>query len=296
MVAGLVAPDGSIRRRSRGSTPAAEGPDAVLDAAAELVRRCDPGEDRDGVGIGATGVIDPHTGRVLAATAAMPGWAGTDLGAGMKARLGGGPVVVVNDVHAFALGEWRVGAGRGYDSLLAVTLGTGVGGAVVADGRLLMGRRAAAGHIGHLSVPAAAGVPCPCGAVGHLEAVAGAPRVLRQAHLAGVSCVDLRELMDQAREGREPASGVVEAYACSVGTAIADAAATVAPDVVVLGGGVSQAGAVLLDRVVTAFHTRALPLLADIPILPSRLGADAILIGAVAATEHLDESGHDDRG
>lgn len=295
MTAGLVAPDRTIRHREDCSTPAAAGPDAVLDAAAELVRRCDPEAGRDGVGIGATGVIDPHTGRVLAATSAMPGWEGTDLIAGLRARLGPVPVQVVNDVHAFALGEWSLGAGRDHGSLLAVTLGTGVGGAFVIDGRLLLGRHAAAGHIGHLSVPQAAGVPCPCGSVGHLEAVAGAPRLMQQARTAGVSCAGLPELMEQAGQGRQPASEVVTCYASAVGTAIADVVATLAPDVVVLGGGVSRAGRLVLDQVAAAFRERVLPLLADVPVLTSTLGEDAVLVGAVLAEEHLDGHEHPDR-
>lgn len=283
MTAALIWTDGTIRQRCSGPTAAGEGPSAVLDAAAELVLRCDTERSRDAVGIGATGVIDPASGVVLAATSAMPGWEGTDLVGQLQARLGPGPVRAVNDVHAFALGELRLGRGLGYDSMLAITLGTGVGGAVVVDGRLLLGRHAAAGHIGHVSVPLAAGLRCPCGAVGHLEAVAGASRLLARARLAGADYTDLPDLMDQARQGRHPAASLVADYATAVGTALADAAALTAPEIVVVGGGVARAGEVVLTPLVAAFRHHALPLLADIPVVASTLQEDAIVLGAALA-------------
>ena len=129
------------------------------------------------IGVGAAGVIDPATGTVVSATDSLPGWAGTDLVAELTARTGL-PIRVVNDVHAHALGEAAAGASRSTRSSLLVAAGTGIGGGFITDGHLLTGRNSAAGHIGHVPSAAAAGLPCPCGGTGHVEAIASGPAIL----------------------------------------------------------------------------------------------------------------------
>ena len=129
------------------------------------------------IGIGAAGVIDPVTGTVVSATESLPGWAGTDLVAELTARTGL-PVRVVNDVHAHALGEAAAGASRDSRSSLLVAAGTGIGGGFITKGHLLTGRNSAAGHIGHVPSAAAAGLACPCGGTGHVEAIASGPAIL----------------------------------------------------------------------------------------------------------------------
>ncbi len=129
------------------------------------------------IGIGAAGVIDPVTGTVVSATESLPGWAGTDVVSELSARTDL-PVRVVNDVHAHALGEAAAGASRGTRSSLLVAAGTGIGGGFITDGHLLTGRNSAAGHIGHVPSAAAAGLDCPCGGTGHVEAIASGPAIL----------------------------------------------------------------------------------------------------------------------
>src|SRR5699024_8969971 len=141
------------------------------------------GAGRDGavsdwrIGVGAAGVIDPVAGTVVSATESLTGWAGTRLVDELEARTRL-RVRAVNDVHAHALGEAAAGASHGTDSSLLVAAGTGIGGGIIWDGRLLTGRNSAAGHIGHLPSPAAADLPCPCGGTGHVEAIASGPAIL----------------------------------------------------------------------------------------------------------------------
>ena len=154
--AALVAPDGTLGVRVEAPTPAAEGPDAVLDVVAGLVARVAGDSPIGGVGIGTAGIVDA-AGRVVSATETFAGWVGTDLVAGVGARLPARvPIRVYNDVDAHLLGEAWLGAGCGHSSVLMVAVGTGVGGALLIDGRLVRGAHGAAGDAhGQLSaVPA----------------------------------------------------------------------------------------------------------------------------------------------
>ena len=167
------------------------------------------------LGIGAAGVIDPATGTVVSATDSLPGWAGTDLVSELSARTGLA-VRAVNDVHAHALGESVAGASRGSASSLLVAAGTGIGGGFITDGHLLTGRNSAAGHIGHVPSAAAAGLDCPCGGTGHVEAIASGPAIL----------ATYRRLV---AESPEPAPGSTELAAPEQSPESASAAPSVSP-------------------------------------------------------------------
>src|SRR5699024_9085954 len=206
--------DGALGHVRTVPTPASAGAQAILDTIAEATaavitetesgRGAGDGTDREAeadhgghpaatdagrgpgsgvavsewrIGVGAAGVIDPVAGTVVSATDSLSGWAGTHLVAELEARTQL-RVRAVNDVHAHALGEAWSGASRGTDSSLLVAAGTGIGGGILWDRRLVTGRNSAAGHIGHLPAPAAAGLPCPCGATGHREAIASGPAIL----------------------------------------------------------------------------------------------------------------------
>jgi len=203
-------PDADADGRLVVPTPAREGATAVLAAAAGLGRRVltlaaegrhvdpDGSPGTDGVcavGVGSAGVVDPRTGYVTHATDALPGWAGTDL-AGELTRALALPAYALNDVHAHALGEARFGAGRGAASMLLVAVGTGIGGGYVQDGRPVFGTHAGAGNVGHIGVPEAEGLICPCGRTGHLEGLASGPGTLGAFRRAG----------GQADTGREVAA------------------------------------------------------------------------------------------
>ena len=134
-----------------------------------------------GVGISSAGVVNPRTGDITFANELMPGWGGTALATEVT-KATGLACRVLNDVHAHALGEARWGGGRGKASCLVAAVGTGIGGAFVEHGHIMLGAHDEAGHIGHVCCPAAAGVPCSCGATGHLEAHRGRPGYHRRVH------------------------------------------------------------------------------------------------------------------
>lgn len=269
-------------------TPAEAGAAAVLDALAETVnhvRRSAPGGDGAPrlLGLGSAGVIDPVGGRVLSATDALPGWAGTELCAELSERTGL-PCRAVNDVHAHCLGEVTAGAAAGARDAILVAAGTGIGAGIISNGRLVTGRSSAAGHLGHLPAPAAEGLHCPCGATGHLEAIASGPAVLEEYRRQGgrAASSSTAELADEARSGDSTARAAFETAARALGSALGGVANLLSPEVIVLGGGLSGAGDLWWPHVRESFERELIPALRGLPLVEAALSADAALIGAAS--------------
>lgn len=284
--AGLVAGH-TVSRVHTAATPASEGARAVLDRVAGLITAIASAAARGGnparaVGVGSAGVIAPGSGVVLSATDALPGWAGTRLADELTRRTDLA-VRAVNDVHAHALGEAAAGAARGTRDCLLVAAGTGIGGGIIANGRPVTGRHAAAGHIGHLPTAAARGLPCPCGATGHLEAIASGPAVLAAYRRAGgAAAASTRDLAGTARGG-DPVA--VEAFARAgraLGRALGGLANVLSPEVIVLGGGLAGAGDLWWPHVREAFESEMIPAVRGVPLRTALLGQDAALVGAAS--------------
>ncbi|WP_274385973.1 ROK family protein [Streptosporangium sp. KLBMP 9127] len=196
--AGVVTLDGRLLHSAHLPTPAASGAAAVLSqavrlAAAEAAWAGEAGLRPVACGVGSAGTVDAR-GEVSHATTALPGWRGTPLRAAFTAALDL-PVRVLNDVHAWALGEARLGAALHSRTALVVTVGTGIGGALVVDGELVPGRTGTAGALGHLPVPAPGPARrCPCGRTGHLEAYASGPAILARHRELGGAGEDLADV------------------------------------------------------------------------------------------------------
>lgn len=277
-------------------TPAHEGPGAMLDAIASLVRRAAgpdgaaAGAEVVGVGIGTAGVVDVDSGRIVSSTGAITGWAGTDVAGGVAERLGdrpgpgagGLPIHVENDVDAYAAGEAWLGAGRGAASVLVAAVGTGVGGALVLDGRARRGGHHVAGEIGHIPVADALGERCTCGRPGHLEAVAAGPQIHRRYLALGGSAQaqDARAVEQRAAAGDPLALRVYRDSATALGRALAGAATLVDPDLIIISGGLARAGDLWWQPLRRTFAQEVIEPLADVRIVPAALGATAPIIGA----------------
>ena len=292
-LAALVDDSGRTTGAFEVPTPAADGPAAILDTAIRLAGRALaalPAGARpiDAIGIGSAGVIDSETGTVLSATTSLTGWAGTDIRVAFQRafpRLG---VTVVNDVQAFTWAETVHGAAAGSTLVLGVMVGTGIGGGLVIDGRLHNGAHSAAGHLGHIVVAGAEGLPCPCGQSGHLESIASGSAMTQAYNLARVSADgsadgsadDLRAVADAAARGDALARGILEAGAEAVGCAIGSVANLIDPELIVIGGGVTGLGAGWLDRVRRAAARTTIPVIGTLRIESGLLGAAAVNIGA----------------
>lgn len=273
--AALVDRGGQVLERREVPTPARSGPGAVLDAAARLATDLLGAADGP-VGVGTAGTVDPATGGIRYATDSLPGWTGTPVADALAARLGR-PVRVTNDVSAAALGECWAGAGRDRAQVLLVAVGTGLGGAVVRNGRVEAGARGAAGEVGHLPAPGAERLRCGCGRYGHLEAIASGSGLAAAYSIETGTRVTGRTVADRAAAGDGVAQGVVERAGSVLGAALAGLVALLDPEAVLVAGG--AAGALL--PAASAAYSAELPAgWADVPLLPATLGADAVVVGA----------------
>lgn len=281
--AGLVS-EGRVLRRESVPTPAAEGADATMEALAGLVKRLDARPA--GLGLSIPGEVDAD-GRCVRLPN-VPGFEGRPLAAELSGRLGC-PVRVENDATAAALGEQRHGAGRRHASFLLLTLGTGVGGGLVLDGRLRRGARGFAGEVGHVLIDSGERAwPCGCGRRGCLESRAGSAGLLRA--WAEARRAEGREpepeaspalAAEAARAGEEAARRAWESWGRALGTALATLQAVLDLDAVVLTGGLAPSWELGERALREELSARAYaPALAAVPIELSELGGDAGLIGA----------------
>lgn len=211
-------------------------------------------EEIIGVGIGAPGPID---GRGTVYNAVNLGWGTFSIKNELQSLLNI-PVEAGNDANVAALGEMWKGGGQGHSSLVAVTLGTGVGGGIIADGRILSGATGAAGEIGHIHVMDGETERCNCGNYGCLEQYTSATGIVRLAKrrlakddkpstLRNHQEISAQTVFDAVKEGDELAVEVAEQFGEILGKALADIAGVVNPEIFVIGGGVSKAGPILLD-------------------------------------------------
>ena len=259
--------DGAVVERAE--TRTGSGVDAVLDRMAELARSVEP---FDSIGVALPGLFDDEGVALL--LPALPDFAGHPVLASLEQRLGR-RVRLINDGHAFALAESRLGAGRGAGNVMCVVWGTGIGGGLVLDGRLHLGPHDRAGEFGHHTV-VEDGPRCECGNRGCLELYAGA-----RAIAAAAGAASFENVVAAAANGDERARSALRRAAELTGLAIANVVIFLCPDRVVVGGGVAQAGAFVLEplRASVADRARVAPL-DEIVIAPAELGAHAGAIGA----------------
>ncbi len=289
IAAALLGADGTVLARHSRSTPARDGAAAVLDALAAASAEVDPGKTASHLGIAAAGVVDPRTGMVTSATDSIHGWAGTALGTGLADRTGYA-VACDNDVRATAGPELAAlnAEQRDLGSLLFAAIGTGVGGAIAVDGRMLHGASGIAGHLGHLPSPDAAGLPCTCGSTGHLEVIASGPGIAAHyERLTGAPVDRLETVAVRAAQGDPAAVSAITTGAAAVGHVLGGLANAFGPDRVVVGGGVPRIGPLYEDALRAAFVSELMePLRGLVPRAPL-LGHDAAVLGAAALTTTL---------
>jgi len=241
-----------------------------------------------GVGVGLPGIVEIGKGRVRNAPN-VPVLDGLRVGEELEAR-SGRAAFAENDANAAALAESWLGAGRGADHVLYVTLGTGVGGGLVFDGRIWTGRNGYAGEIGHIQVDPK-GAPCGCGSWGCLETIAGIPGWGRQAQsrldggressLRGKPLLDPEVIVEAARGEDEVALEVVDEASRAVGVGVAAVLNLLNIDRVVIGGGVANAGFFLLERIAEESRRRTFAhVFADVTFRLAELGGDAGVVGA----------------
>lgn len=295
--AGVVAEDGTVLLTDQIPTLNRDGGEAILDATAVLIRSlveqaAAQGATVDAVGVGSAGVINAAEGTVISATDAILGWSGTQITAGLTQRLGL-PAAVVNDVHAHALGEAWHGAGEGAATALMVAFGTGVGGSFVVDGKPLLGHHFVGGHVGHFASPLAVHrgtpLPCSCGHAGHVEAIASGPAIhaayLREGGSAALP--DTKAVFESARAGDDLALSVIARAASAAGQAVGGLINILDPAIIVVSGGLADAGDLWWSAMDRALRAELLAPLADVRVVRASLGNTAAIVGAASLVLEL---------
>ncbi|MDR0330655.1 MAG: ROK family protein [Chitinispirillales bacterium] len=268
----------------------------ILSLIGELIEKSGaPASSFVGVGIGTPGFVDGD-GTILGGAENLPGWKGTQVYSPVTERFGL-PAAAANDVTAVALAELMFGAGRGVKNMACFALGTGVGGGIVANGRLYKGSHGMAGELGHIVVETG-GRECPCGQKGCVERYASATGIVQtaiemaaeggQTQLAQLArgnpaAVTSKAVYERVAEGDELAVRVHENACDMLGRAVGIMINAFSPDRVVIGGGVAMAGGVIIEAVKRYAALHSWPAIFErCEIVPAQMGEDAGVLGAGA--------------
>jgi glucokinase len=276
-LAAVIAPDGSIAHRVLSETDTSSA-DALLDELDRVVDQVRDGAEVAALGFGLPSRIDQRTGRAVASVN-IP-LEGVDFRDRMHAKHGL-PVGIDNDGNAAAIGEWKAGAGRGARYVVMLTLGTGVGGGLILDGRPYRGATGSGAELGHIVIERD-GLPCGCGGHGHLESYAAGPASdARAVELFGPGSHGA-ELVAHAKEGHAEAIAALAEIGRALGAGIASFVNVFEPELVVVGGGFgTAAGELLLAPAREVLATEGLvPSRDSVRVVPAELGVEAGVIGA----------------
>jgi glucokinase len=298
LAAGLVdTTSGAVLRRAVCPTPAAGGAESSLAAMVDIA--CDLldtslqplASSLSAIGVSFGGPVAPD-GRTVRFSMHIPGWEGLPLAERLEAMFGA-PATLANDGDAAALAESRFGAGRGVQHMLYLTVSTGIGGGVIIGGQLHRGTRARGGEVGH-QILKPDGPPCPCGRNGCLESLASGLAVAREARARLAAPGRQPSVLDQIAldvvTARDIAAAVVAGDALAqavwaeamewLGIGVASACNLLDPGRVVIGGGLTRAGALLFEPVRRVADYRLMQ--PEIEIVPAALGDDVGILGGAA--------------
>lgn len=267
------------------------GKQILPDIAASIRRYIDSNGISDasilGLGIGVPG---PVNAKGVVNKCINLGWGVFNIAQELR-NLTGFPVKAGNDANVAALGEFWKGGGQGCDNMVFVTLGTGVGGGIVVEGNLLHGTHGSGAELGHMVLKREETIPCNCGKLGCVEQYCSATGIVRLAreHLAAVTTpsslrqldvITCKDIFDAGKSGDEAALAILDTYYALLGEFLANVCCVVDPEVVVLGGGVSKAGDVLLSGVEPYFHKYVFHAASSARFALASLGNDAGAYGA----------------
>lgn len=288
---GLFQADGTLVDKWEIITRTENGGEAILSDIAATIqdklqeRKIDK-RDIVGVGVGVPAAV--QDAGIVQSTANL-GWGYKEVKRELE-ELTGLNVKIGNDANVAALGEMWKGGGNGYKNMVMVTLGTGVGGGIILDGRILVGVNGIAGEIGHLTVNEEETEVCGCTRKGCLEQYASATGIVRLAkkRLEGcteqtvldIETVTAKDVFDAVKAGDAIAMEIAEQFGSYLGRALVSIATVLDPDIFVIGGGVSRAGEVLIQYIEKYYREKALWSTKNIQFALATLGNDAGICGA----------------
>ena len=293
----LVSTEGQIMAREHCPTMAEEGPGPVIDRMLSAIKGFLHSHNVDlsrlhSVSIAAAGAIDTDNG-IVTMSPSLPGWVDIPLRSNIEAAYGRSPFIL-SDASAAALGEHWFGAGRNSANLVYITVSTGIGGGIIVDNNLYSGTSGSAGEIGHMTIDVN-GAVCNCGSLGCLETLASGTAVAREAirrigngeassltkTRGGIEYITAEKVGQAAREGDTLALAVISRAARYLGVGLANLVNILNPDMIIVGGGLSKLGDLLLEPAREVVRERAFGLPAQaVRVVPSQLGDDAGILGA----------------
>lgn len=304
MKIGLVHQNGRVIKKTEKPTLKEEGPDGVIRRmvryAQELARDARVSWSKiGGVGVGLPGFLDIPGGVVKYLT--NLGWRDIPIRDQLESAFEV-PVKIDNDANVAALGEVWTGAGAGEQNVVCITLGTGVGGGIIADGKLLHGARGVAGEIGHIPIDPK-GTLCNCGRIGCLETISSATGMVRMVHeaieagedsslasLVQKGALSTKEIFEEAQKGDPLAKNTVERAVDALAQAMAVLSVVVNPSLFIIGGGVSKAGEALLVPLGDHYRKRVQQNAGQgVKIELARLGNQAGFIGAAGLLARMEK-------
>lgn len=290
----VVDESGKILFHAKQHTPNAKSAQDIVDALVVAAQDCDRQSAAAGFSINAISVVAPGTVNVAAGSIVkapnLPFLSGFNLAAALTRALNL-PAILENDANAAAVGEMWLGAARGSSAIVCVTLGTGVGGGIILEGKLWHGAHHSAAEIGHMCVDPFGGVACTCGSRGCLEVYASATAIVRMTRearprhpgtiLQAGSNLTSERIYQAGVEGDELALEVFRRMGTYLGIGLANVINILNPEMIVIGGGVVNAWELFAKDMQHQIAERAFPLLADlVRIVPAECADDAGLLGA----------------
>lgn len=293
---GVVDRKGNVLSKKEFPTPQGQGREKILEAMAESIDyflQIYPKKEFIGIGIGTPGLVDKD-GKVFLAPN-LSGWDNINLKKIFEEKFSL-PVKVENDVTAITWGEFKFGAGKGYDNIICITLGTGLGGGVVLDGRPVRGTEYSAVEIGHMSI-CYSGPSCPCGSVGCIERYVGAQYIVAMAkeklkkqkslitELVGgdMNKITPKIIAEAYHKGDKLAEEIWIEVGTYLGILFSGLVNLLNPQVIIIGGGVAQVGEILFSTIKKVIDQKSFSLLAkDVKVIPAKLGKDAGILSAAS--------------
>lgn len=296
---GLVSMDGKVIHRRQRPTMAEKGPQVLMhlvtNIAEELLLLAAEEELHvQNLGVGTPGAVDSATGTVIGLCPNIEGWQGTEIGSLLQERLNM-PVFVDNDANVVALAEARFGAAVGSKSIVCVTVGTGIGGGIILDGRLWRGATNSAAELGHMSI-CYNGETCSCGRAGCIEAYCSSGAILKRARAklektmtpvfdslldGDLDKLTIKKVFTALRKHDSLARETIEESAGYLGAGLAGVVNLLNPETIVIGGGVADGGGGFVEAVAREIRERAFAsAVQDLRVVKATLGNDAGFIGA----------------
>lgn len=286
---------GKIHQQTKQPTPRGESPDCVVNALVSVAEKW----SNDGARIVAASIMVPGTvnndNAVVVQAPNLPSLTSFPLKAVLEERVGW-PVVLENDANAAAVGEMWLGAARGCSDVVSVTLGTGVGGGVILDGRLWRGAHGSAGEIGHTTVDPFSGLKCKCGNTGCLELFASATAIVRMAREVGLDKSTAVEVYEAGCKGDERAISVFNRFGMYLGIGLASLMSLIDPEIIVISGGAVNGWDLFAPEMYRQVEERAFRATAQqVKIARAECGDNAGLLGAarLAFAGHDSQDSHD---